>query len=287
MIKSMTGFATVEHAMSQGTLQIELRTVNQRYSEIIFKLDDNLRIFEPQIREQIQNTVKRGKVDCKVLFKQHDSLTQGNKINHHALEQVSALITSAQQHFEQAQPVDMLEVLKMPGILETESVASDTLLQGIEAALPKALTDLSAARASEGEKLKAVILERLEQAAALVAQVKPLMPNLIASYQAKLTEKLKQAIAEDDERVRQEVVIYAQKIDVDEELSRLDAHVAEVRNILAAGGVVGKRLDFLMQEMNREANTLGSKSVSIETTNVSMQLKVLIEQMREQIQNIE
>ncbi len=175
----------------------------------------------------------------------------------------------------------------MPGVLQAEKTDMDALEHALKEALNLVLDQLVTARQREGEKLKLVILERLNEIEALVVKVKLLLPALIKAYQEKLTLKLQEAMVGDDERVRQEIVLYAQRIDVDEELSRLDAHIGEVKHILATGGSVGKKLDFLMQEMNREANTLGSKSVAIETTQISMQLKVLIEQMREQIQNLE
>jgi len=283
----MTGFATLAHQLDEGVVNIELRSVNHRYLEIIFKMDDHLRMFEPNIRQGIQRALKRGKVDCKLSFKENEQAGQQLTVNDEVLKRLSTLVDATQAHFKNTQPVNVLDVLNMPGVLETKAIASSQLLSAIETALPQALTALSKARANEGEKLKAIILERLNEVAALVATVKPMMPALIQAYQAKLTAKLKEMMDVDEERVHQEMAVYAQKIDIDEELSRLEAHVSEVASILEEGGVVGKRLDFLMQEMNREANTLGSKSVSIDTTKVSMQLKVLIEQMREQIQNIE
>ncbi len=194
---------------------------------------------------------------------------------------------AAGQYFKNVQAVNLLDVIRMPGVLQAEKTDMDALEHALKEALNLVLDQLVTARQREGEKLKLVILERLNEIEALVVKVKLLLPALIKAYQEKLTLKLQEAMVGDDERVRQEIVLYAQRIDVDEELSRLDAHIGEVKHILATGGSVGKKLDFLMQEMNREANTLGSKSVAIETTQISMQLKVLIEQMREQIQNLE
>ena len=183
---------------------------------------------------------------------------------------------------------DMLDILRMPGVMMSVAIDTDALEADFKQVLNQVLQHLIDARAREGEKLKAVILDRLQQIEQHVTKVKPMMPNLVAQYQAKLSAKLHEATSShDDDRIRQEMVLYAQRIDVDEELSRLDSHISEVKRILQAGGAVGKRLDFLMQEMNREANTLGSKSVAVETSQTSMELKVLIEQMREQIQNIE
>jgi uncharacterized protein (TIGR00255 family) len=172
-------------------------------------------------------------------------------------------------------------------VLQSEAVDAETLAQSVQSGLSQAIDELIAARQREGEKLKQVLLDRLQGVREQISIVKPLLPALVSQYQEKLTAKLREAMQADDDRVRQEIVLYAQRIDVDEELARLNSHITEMDRILTAGGAVGKKLDFLMQEMNREANTLGSKSVAIETTQVSMQLKVLIEQMREQIQNIE
>ena len=182
----------------------------------------------------------------------------------------------------------MLEILQMPGVITSVALDDDALEADLKIVLNQVLQDLIDAKAREGEKLKTIILERLADIEQHVAKVKPMMPALVKQYQEKLTLKLNEAnTSNDDERIRQEMVLFAQRIDVDEELVRLSSHIAEVKRILNATAAAGKRLDFLMQEMNREANTLGSKSVAIETSQISMELKVLIEQMREQIQNIE
>jgi uncharacterized protein (TIGR00255 family) len=287
MILSMTGYASHELTTPNGALTMEIRSVNHRYLELQLKLDDQLRVFENNIREQIQAKLGRGKVDCRVYLKQDNLTTQFAAVNHQAIQQIANSMQEAAQYFPSVQPVDILEVLRIPGVTQSPRVDHEALEATIKTTLTDVLENLISARQREGEKLKAMILERLTEIDSLVISVKPMLPVLVQTYQDKLTAKLKEAMLADDERVRQEIVLYAQRIDVDEELSRLDAHVREVGHILAKGGAVGKKLDFLMQEMNREANTLGSKSVSIETTQISMKLKVLIEQMREQIQNIE
>ena len=287
MILSMTGYASHELTTPNGALMIEMRSVNHRYLELQLKLDDHLRVFENNIRELIQAKLGRGKVDCRIYLKQDNLSTQFAAINHQAIQQIAESIQAASQYFASVQPVDLLEVLRIPGVTQAPKLDHEALEATIKTTLSDVLTSLISARQREGEKLKAMILERLTEINSLVVSVKPMLPVLIQTYQDKLTAKLKEAMLADDERVRQEIVLYAQRIDVDEELSRLDAHLREVSHILAKGGAVGKKLDFLMQEMNREANTLGAKSVAIETTQISMKLKVLIEQMREQIQNIE
>lgn len=287
MILSMTGYANGEHSTDLGTLTVEVRSVNHRYLELQLKMDDNLRHLEGQIRELIQTKLTRGKVDCRIYFKNDTSAQLQGQINTEAVQKLTQQLAQLQPHFANAQPINLLQVLQMPGVMHMPSADADKTAENILQLLNKVLDDLRNARAREGEKLKQVILDRLDAIKDQVKVVKPLLPTLIKQYQEKLTAKLQEAMLADDERVRQEIVLYAQRIDVDEELERLGAHVQEVARILNAGGQVGKKLDFLMQELNREANTLGSKSVAIETTQVSMQLKVLIEQMREQIQNIE
>ncbi|MDX1916298.1 MAG: YicC/YloC family endoribonuclease [Methylophilus sp.] len=287
MILSMTGYASQELNTANGTIIVELRSVNHRYLELQLKLDDNMRFFESSARECVQAKLGRGKVDCRISLKQDYSTTQTGVVNHVVLQQIAENMEAAGQYFKNVQAVNLLEVIRMPGVLQAEKTDMDALEHALKEVLNLVLDQLVTARQREGEKLKLVILERLNEIETLVIKVKPLLPALIKAYQEKLTLKLQEAMVGDDERVRQEVVLYAQRIDVDEELSRLDAHIGEVRHILTTGGSVGKKLDFLMQEMNREANTLGSKSVAIETTQISMQLKVLIEQMREQIQNLE
>jgi len=288
MILSMTGFASQESNTINGVLQVELRAVNHRYLELQLKLDDNCRQFEAQARELLNTKLGRGKVECRINLAQDIATSSVQTLNHTVLQQIAESAKTAAQYFPHTQPVNMLEILQMPGVVTGNAVNGETLETDLKASLNKAIDDLITARGREGAKLKAMILERLAEIEKLVAKVKPMLPELTKAYQDKLLAKLNEAHqTNDDERIRQEIVLYAQRIDVDEELSRLGAHIEEAKRILRAAGLVGKRLDFLMQEMNREANTLGSKSVAIETTQISMELKVLIEQMREQIQNIE
>ena len=288
MALSMTGFSSHEYNTSNGILLIELRSVNHRYLELQLKPDDNLRHFESLIRELIQAKLGRGKVDCRLSVVRNNGLQGAPVLNHSVLQQIAENAKSAAQYFPHTQPVSMLEILQMPGVMNVIALDAEALEADLKIALNAVLDDLIAAKAREGAKLKTVILERLAQIQALVTKVKPMMPALIKQYQEKLTAKLQDAHASnDDERIRQEMVLFVQRIDVDEELVRLTSHIEEVKRILNASAAAGKRLDFLMQEMNREANTLGSKSVAIETSQISMELKVLIEQMREQIQNIE
>ena len=287
MILSMTGYASQEYNTANGVLLIELRSVNHRYLELQLKLDDNLRQLEAVTRETIQAKLGRGKVDCRLSLMRNNLANSAPELNHTALQQIAENVKTAAQYFPHTQPVNMLEILQMPGVITSAALDADALEADLKIVLNQVLQDLIDAKAREGEKLKTIILERLADIEQHVAKVKPMMPALVKQYQEKLTLKLNEAnTSNDDERIRQEMVLFAQRIDVDEELVRISSHIAEVKRILNATAAAGKRLDFLMQEMNREANTLGSKSVAIETSQISMELKVLIEQMREQIQNI-
>lgn len=287
MIFSMTGFAAQEHQTETVTLMLELRAVNSRYLDLHFKLDDAFKAFELPIRERIGKHLSRGKVECKLSLVQRTKSQQTLLLDTDVLKQLAHLQQDAMAIFPHSATLSMAEILRWPGAIVTEGGTQD-MTQAVMDLVELGLAALNASRAREGEKLKALIEDRIKQIGDLVLQVKPLLPALAKSYQLKLEAKLHETLKTiDQERIAQELVMFAQRIDVDEELTRLSAHVTEVQRILTSKDPAGKRLDFLMQELNREANTLGSKSVSIESTQVSMQLKVLIEQMREQIQNIE
>jgi uncharacterized protein (TIGR00255 family) len=288
MIFSMTGFAALERETASGILIIELRSVNHRYLELQLKLDDNVRSFEPLVRELVAAKLGRGKVECRMSLMQRASQAKQAQLDDAVLQQLAQMAATVQQHFPQSPPLGVADILRWPGVLLSDSLNHEALAGEIQASLTQALQDLADSRSREGAKLKALILERLSEMEQQIVQVKPLLPLQIKAYQERLTAKFQETMKNvDEERIGQELILFAQRIDVDEELTRLTAHMSEVKRILDANGAAGKRLDFLMQELNREANTLGSKSVSTEVTQVSMALKVLIEQMREQIQNIE
>jgi uncharacterized protein (TIGR00255 family) len=288
MIFSMTGFAAVEKETAYGVLVLELRAVNHRYLELQLKLDENMRSFEPGLRDMIAGKLGRGKVECRLSLMQRAGQAREAKLDQALLQQLLQLSSVVQTHFPQSQPLTVADILRWPNVILGEQLDQSALADEVRAIMAEALQQMTDSRQREGEKLKAIIEERLSEIEKRVAEVKPLLPAQIKLYQEKLTAKLQEAMNSfDEERLRQEVTLFAQRIDVDEELGRLTAHVSEVRRILKAGGAAGKRLDFLMQELNREANTLGSKSFSTEVSQVAMALKVLIEQMREQIQNIE
>lgn len=290
MILSMTGFAAIERETINGLLIVELRSVNHRYLELQLKLDDSLRSFEPQVRELITTRLGRGKVECRMSLVQRQNAERQPQLDAQVLQQLAQMAAAVQPQFPQSAPLSVADILRWPGILLNDGAALDeqALTQDISAAMEQVLQQMTEARVREGGKLKTLIVERLAEMETRIAQVKPLLPAQLQAYQQRLTARLQEAMGNaDEDRISQELTIFAQRIDVDEELSRLAAHMQEVARILEAGGMAGKRLDFLMQELNREANTLGSKSVSIEVTQAAMALKVLIEQMREQIQNIE
>lgn len=288
MIYSMTGFAAVNRELPQGALHLELRAVNHRYLELTFRMDDAFRPAEAAMREAITKHLNRGKVECRISFTPAATSPKAMAINTALAQQLLQLGHNVQELSPQSAPLSVAEILRWPGVMESEGVPQETLQEAAAELIHVALGEFAATRGREGEKLKGMILERAEQMQALVSEAAPHLPRLVAAYQEKLTNRLREAAATlDEDRIRQEIALFAQKIDVDEEISRLQAHLQEVKRILNQGGAAGKRLDFMMQELNREANTLGSKSVATETSRLSMELKVLIEQMREQIQNIE
>ena len=288
MILSMTGFAAVSQEFPGGILAVELRAVNHRYFDAQMRLPEELRVAEQQLRELIAAKVSRGKIECRVTLNQAENTATSSAINEPALQQLLALANNIRNQDQTVQPFSVAELLRWPGILRTQEVAPETLQQLTAQALSKALTDFVASKAREGEKLKQILLNRCTEIERIIQDLQPKLPKILDTYMAKLTVRLQEAVSHvNEERFQQEFALFAQKIDIDEELGRLNTHLIEVRRILERGGQAGKRLDFLMQELNREANTLGSKSVSAETTQASVELKVLIEQMREQIQNIE
>ncbi len=288
MIYSMTGYASVAREFAFGVLNVELRSVNHRYLDIQFRLPDELRAVEAQLRELLTARLNRGKVECRVTVAATAGASQLPELNDGLLQQLIALDTRVRTTFPAAADLSVSDILRWPGMLGAETLPVEELQTACRELLQNALNEFAASRAREGEQVKAVLIERATAMEQRVAEVAPRMPQVVAAFQEKLAARLKEAMATgDDERIRQEVTLFANKIDVDEELSRLTTHIVELKRILEKGGAVGKRLDFLMQELNREANTLGSKSVDIAVTQVAMELKVLIEQMREQIQNIE
>src|SRR5258706_3390270 len=288
MISSMTGFAAAAQESAQGSLAVELKTVNHRYLEFQTRIPEELRPLEPAMREAVAARLTRGKVDCRITFTPVASAKRTLVPDSDALAALNAAAREVLARFPDARPMSVSEVLHWPGVLADETLSADQAKEQVMALVGKAISDLDQTRAREGAKLEAILRERLERMSLLVKEAEPLMPGAVKAFADKLSAKVAEAGASpSDERIHQEIVLYAARIDVDEELARLIAPVAEFRRVMDKGGACGKRLDFLCQELNREANTLGSKSVANEMTRISVELKVLIEQMREQVQNIE
>ena len=288
MTTSMTGFAAQSFNLEHASVNIDLRSVNQRYLELHFRLADEFRPLEPQLRELINQRLARGKVECRIGLMPLPAASQDNGLNPGVLERLAQWQTDVLQRLPDSPPLSVNEILRWPGAVPTATLSPEELNEAALAGVRATLDELVESRRREGAKLKQHILDRLAAAEVQVATLRPLLPALAAAQRDKLAERLRDALGEaGHERLAQEVALAAQKADIDEELSRLATHFAEVRRVLDQAGAVGKRLDFLMQELHREANTLGSKSVALETSRVSLELKVLIEQMREQVQNVE
>ena len=288
MIYSMTGYAVQMRDIGRGILHIELRTVNSRYLDMNFRIAEEVRIVEPALREMISGRLNRGKVDCRLNLLPATAAPREASLNRALLQQLATLQSGVRDQLPEAAPLSVAEVLRWPGMLGDDQLGADTLQAECAVLAKGALDELIATRAREGGKLGAMILERVERMRALVAAAAPKLPQALADYQERMAIRLREAAASlDEERIRQEMGLFATRVDVAEELNRLVAHLDEVARVVGKGGAIGKRLDFLMQELNREANTLASKSVSTEITAIAVDMKLLIEQMREQVQNIE
>jgi len=288
MIHSMTAFARREGETPWGVLTWELRTVNHRYLEISPRLPEDLRVLESAVRERINHALQRGKVDCQLRFQ---SLAQQSADFSLNKELISRLTTAAEEVDSQLQrpaPLNALEILRWPGVIQAPQPDHEQLAAAALLVLDDALQELQAIRAQEGAKLKELILQRCQGVATQADVAAQRLPEVRARLREKLVSRLAELKGElDPVRLEQEMTLLAQRLDVEEELDRLKVHIEEVRRVLGKSGPAGRRLDFLMQELHREANTLGSKSGDVETSRASMEMKVLIEQMREQVQNIE
>ena len=288
MILSMTGYAVQTRDLGRVALHLELRSVNSRYLDLAFRINDDLRQAEPILREAITGKLSRGKVECRFNLQTKDSAPRELAMNAVLLGQLKNAQIAVQAALPGAAPLSVAEVLRWPGMLADDSPSFEALQPEIVSLVAAALDELVATRRREGARLAEMIRGRIEHMRGLVATVQPRVPALVAEYQEKLATRLRDAAATlDDDRIRLEVGLFAQRVDVAEELSRLSTHLDEVERILKTGGASGKRLDFLMQELNREANTLGSKAMAADMTAIAVELKLAIEQMREQVQNIE
>ena len=288
MIYSMTGYAAVTRDLPLGTLNLELRSVNHRYLDVSFRAPEEFRAFEPAMREQLGAKLTRGKLECRIGFNRAPTAPSVLELNAAMFARLVQLNSQVRHALPDAAALSVADVLRWPGMFGADTLPLDELREAALSLLRQALDEFTASRAREGDKLKALILERVAKMEVLATDIAPRIPQLVVAQQEKFAQRLRDAgVSMDEERVRQEVVVFASRIDVEEELGRLATHISEVRRILDKGGATGKRLDFLMQELNREANTLGSKSTDTTVSQTSMDLKVLIEQVREQVQNIE
>ena len=288
MIYSMTAYAREQQHLPWGTMTCEIRSVNQRYLDPSFKLPETLRELEIPLREIVRKRLGRGKVDCMIRLNSEAGQLSTLQINQPLAQQLQHAIQELSRINDSTLTVDALDMLKWPGIIQDPEIDSADLNKATLSLFTSVLGDLIEMRRREGEELSGLILSKLATVDQIIADVRKMMPEILENHRKQLTARLNELVQElDTSRLEQEMVYVAQKIDIEEELDRLSTHVGEVRRALAAGGTVGRRLDFLMQELNREANTLTSKAVVSDSSLKAVDLKVLIEQMREQIQNIE
>ncbi|MEP0071896.1 MAG: YicC/YloC family endoribonuclease [Marinomonas sp.] len=288
MTASMTAFSRQEATYDWGTISWEVRSVNQRYLEPNFRLPDNFRELEFSFRDVLRKKLNRGKLECQLRFQPVDKASTSLNINGENAQALSNAIDTLGSWFNDLNPANPLDILRWPGILTDTGTDADIMKNAVKELFQKSVNELIEMRLREGAQLKDIIEQRLDAIDAIVVEVQAKLPEIIAAQKQNLIDKLEAAKADlDPMRVEAEIVLLAQKADVAEELDRLATHTKEVRRQLKQKGPIGRRLDFLMQELNREANTLSSKSIVVETTQSAVELKVLIEQMREQIQNIE
>jgi uncharacterized protein (TIGR00255 family) len=288
MIASMTGFARRETSGTWGTLVCELRSVNHRFLEAGFRLPDELRSAEGELRTRLTRQLRRGKVDCSMSYRRPVGVSSALEIDNAALERLLAAAEVVSRSLSQAASVNALDVLRWPGVLREDSASGEQLLAVAYALFGATLEDLAAARAREGARLRELLEQRSASLEGLVDNVRGRLPEVQARVRARLDERLAEfGVSVDRERLEQELALLLQRLDVDEELERLRGHITEVRRVIGGSEPAGRRLDFLMQELNREANTLSSKSQDLDTTRTAVDMKVIIEQMREQVQNIE
>ncbi|MBT8113150.1 MAG: YicC family protein [Gammaproteobacteria bacterium] len=288
MLCSMTGFARVEDVCDQGNVSWEIRSVNHRYLEINFRLPEEVRRIEPQLRKFLQSKLARGKVDCTFRYQLADAQAAALELNEPLLDSLIKQINHVNEKLPQATPAEAVDLLSWPGVVRTTETDMNSFHATCIELFKTATEQLVDMRGTEGERLKNMLQERCEEIANLVKKVRIRYPQVLEAIKQKQQQRIDELNVEmDQQRFEQELVYASQKLDVAEELDRLDSHLVEMQTIFDRKNPIGRRLDFLMQEFNREANTLASKSADIETTQAAVDLKVLIEQMREQVQNIE
>jgi len=288
MISSMTGFSFQEIKLKEGKLTIEIRTLNSRFFELQLRLGEELREFEPKIREMIASKIIRGKVDCRVFYKTSDESNQVEQpINIEKLKKILKKIDTVNGVLKSSLEIDPLRVFEIltsqPNQINTAFLKTDLFRF-----LNKGIGMICVDREREGKKIRAVILSNVKAIKKIVTQAKKVMPRLINKNMRTITSRLKENLIDaNDERIKQELLFFIQKSDINEEIDRLESHIEEITRLLSLKTPIGKKMDFLMQEFNREANTIGSKAAGIEISNMSINLKVCIEQIREQTQNIQ
>ncbi|MFC4260761.1 YicC/YloC family endoribonuclease [Marinobacter lacisalsi] len=288
MIRSMTAFARQETQGEWGCLTCEIRTVNHRYLEPSFRLPEALRELENGFREHLRKTLGRGKVDVGMRLQSSDTADTGLVVNERLAGSLNEAINHVNRMLDNPAHISAIDVLRWPGVLEREEPDLSPVKAAADELFRRAVEDLVQVREREGERLRPLFEQRLDAMAELVGQVRERMPQLLSAQADALRERFRAASVElDPDRLSQEMVMLAQKSDVAEELDRLDAHLSEIRDTLQRNDAIGRRLDFLMQELNREANTLSSKSIDADVTRIAVDMKVYIEQMREQVQNLE
>ncbi len=287
-IHSMTGYAALERDLGPARITLELKSVNGRFLDLNFRCAEELRFLEMPLREKIAAAIGRGKLDCRLYLQPNNAAAPQLSPNFALVQQLGTLETQVRAVLLAATPLSVAEVLRWPGVLAADAITPERLQSECFALFESVLAEFVASRAREGARLGEVLRERTARMRAEVAKVEPMVPGAIADYTERLATKLREAVANlDEDRIRQEIGVFTAKIDVAEELARLVTHLTELDRVLDKGGAVGKRLDFLTQELNREANTLASKSVSAGVTAIALELKLLIEQVREQVQNLE
>ncbi len=288
MLHSMTGFARQSAESALGTLSWELRAVNHRYLDVQFRLPEDLRPKEHAFKQLVAATLKRGKVDCTLHFQRASSLQDDMQLNTDLVKLIGARAAEVAANLPDAAPVNPLDVLRWPGVITPSEIDAEPLFAAAAELLQQTLDAMTTMRASEGGRIATMIESRCAEIATIATDVRARLPEVLAAAHTKQRERIERLdVVADPARLEVELALIAQKLDIDEEVDRLESHLTEIRQALASGEPVGRRLDFLMQELNREANTLGSKSADARTTKAAVELKVLIEQMREQIQNIE
>lgn len=288
MIHSMTGYAAAAIDTPRGRLSLELRSVNGRFLDLQFRIAEELRTHEPALREMLAARLARGKVECRLQFATASSAAPHAALNPEGLAELARLSSEVRKAVPEAEPLRIADVLRWPGIMAENAPSEAETRDDVARLARQALDELLAARGREGAKLAEAIRARVAEMRERVAAAAPLVPQAIAAYQEKIAQRLRDALGTaDDDRIRAELALFGTRVDVDEELTRLSAHLDEVLRVLGQGGPAGKRLDFLAQELNREANTLASKAASQGLSDAALALKLLVEQMREQVQNIE